>query len=107
MNLKHHISLYSGETQEMIAAIEHLEQSCFVISDAIDELGKTIRALRCMPHPEHNAADDLQVAQNELRERYAARFKSYQRVFAKYEPTIKSEDVGLLIQKHGEQCLSA
>jgi hypothetical protein len=102
MNLKHHISLYSGETQEMIAAIEYLEQSCFVISDSIDELGKTIRALQCMPHPEHGVIHDLQVAQNELRERYKARFKSYQRVFEKYEPTIKFEDVGLLIQKHGE-----
>ena len=102
MNLKHHISLYSGETQEMIAAIEYLEQSCFVISDSIDDLGKTIRALRCMPHPVHSVADDLQVAQDELRERYKAHFKSYQNAFAKYEPTIKFEDVELLIQKHGE-----
>lgn len=102
MNLKHHISLYSGETREMIAAIEYLEQSCFVMADSIDELSKTIRALQCMPHPVHGVTHDLQVARDGLRELYQARFKSYQKTFAKYEPTIKSEDVELLIQKHGE-----
>lgn len=102
MNLKHHISLYSGETQEMIAAIEHLEHSCFVMADAIDDLGKTITALNNMPHKVRGVVEDLLVAQEGLRERYKARFKSYQSTFAKYEPSIRFEEVGLLIQKHGE-----